>query len=51
MAIDPVCRGQVAIRPRRGRECPHMGQMKDRMLRGELYIADDPDLVADNARA
>ncbi len=30
---------------------PHMGEMKDRMLRGELYIADDPDLVADNARA
>jgi maltose O-acetyltransferase len=29
----------------------HMGEMKDRMLRGELYIADDPDLVADNARA
>ena len=28
-----------------------MGDMKDRMLRGELYIADDPDLVADNARA
>ncbi len=28
-----------------------MGEMKDRMLRGELYIADDPDLVADNARA
>ncbi len=25
--------------------------MKDRMLRGELYIADDPDLIADNARA
>src|ERR1044072_9443162 len=28
-----------------------MGDMKDRMLRGELYVADDPDLVADNARA
>ena len=28
-----------------------MGEMKDRMLRGELYIADDPDLVADFARA
>jgi len=28
-----------------------MGEMKDRMLRGELYIADDPDLAADNARA
>ena len=28
-----------------------MGEMKDRMLRGELYIADDPDLIADNARA
>jgi maltose O-acetyltransferase len=28
-----------------------MGQMKDRMLRGELYIADDPDLAADFARA
>jgi maltose O-acetyltransferase len=28
-----------------------MGEMKARMLRGELYIADDPDLVADNARA
>jgi maltose O-acetyltransferase len=25
--------------------------MKDRMLRGELYIADDPDLKADHARA
>ena len=24
-----------------------MGEMKDRMLRGELYIADDPDLGAD----
>ena len=28
-----------------------MGEMKERMLRGELYIADDPDLRADNARA
>ena len=27
-----------------------MGEMKDRMLRGELYIADDPDLEADWAR-
>ena len=25
--------------------------MKERMLRGELYIADDPELVADFARA
>jgi maltose O-acetyltransferase len=31
--------------------CPFMGEMKERMLRGELYVADDPDLVADNARA
>src|SRR5215204_7281365 len=28
-----------------------MGEMKDRMLRGELYIADDPALAADFARA
>jgi maltose O-acetyltransferase len=28
-----------------------MGEMKDRMLRGELYVADDPELIADNARA
>jgi maltose O-acetyltransferase len=28
-----------------------MGAMKDRMLRGELYIADDPALGADYARA
>ena len=28
-----------------------MGQMKDRMLRGELYIAEDLDLAADFARA
>ena len=28
-----------------------MGRMKDRMLRGELYIAEDPDLAADFARA
>jgi Maltose acetyltransferase len=28
-----------------------MGRMKDRMLRGELYIADDDDLAADFARA
>jgi len=28
-----------------------MGEMKDRMLRGELYIADDADLTADFARA
>jgi len=28
-----------------------MGDMKERMLRGELYIADDPELLADNARA
>ena len=28
-----------------------MGEMKDRMLRGELYIADDPDLATDLARA
>jgi maltose O-acetyltransferase len=28
-----------------------MGQMKERMLRGELYIADDEDLAADFARA
>ena len=27
-----------------------MGAMKDRMLRGELYLADDPELVADMAR-
>jgi maltose O-acetyltransferase len=27
-----------------------MGEMRDRMLRGELYIADDPDLDADLAR-
>jgi maltose O-acetyltransferase len=28
-----------------------MGAMKERMLRGELYVADDPDLAADHARA
>lgn len=28
-----------------------MGRMKERMLRGELYIADDEDLAADFARA
>jgi maltose O-acetyltransferase len=28
-----------------------VGEMRDRMLRGELYIADDPDLAADFARA
>ena len=28
-----------------------MGRMKERMLRGELYVADDPDLAADFARA
>ncbi|WP_354698101.1 Maltose O-acetyltransferase [Paraconexibacter sp. AEG42_29] len=28
-----------------------MGEMKDRMLRGELYIAEDADLEADFARA
>ena len=28
-----------------------MGEMKDRMLRGELYIAEDPELAADYARA
>ena len=28
-----------------------MGEMKDRMLRGELYIADDPEIQADAARA
>ena len=28
-----------------------MGVMKNRMLRGELYRADDPDLAADAARA
>jgi maltose O-acetyltransferase len=28
-----------------------MGRMKERMLRGELYIADDPDLAADFSRA
>jgi maltose O-acetyltransferase len=28
-----------------------MGEMRDRMLRGELYIADDPDIAADFARA
>jgi maltose O-acetyltransferase len=27
-----------------------MGEMKERMLRGELYIADDPELEADAAR-
>ena len=27
-----------------------MGEMKERMLRGELYIADDPDIQADAAR-
>jgi maltose O-acetyltransferase len=28
-----------------------MGTMKQRMLRGELYLADDPELRADHARA
>jgi maltose O-acetyltransferase len=28
-----------------------MGRMKDRMLRGELYIADDEEMAADFARA
>jgi maltose O-acetyltransferase len=28
-----------------------MGAMKERMLRGELYVAKDPDLAADHARA
>src|SRR5215211_9418580 len=28
-----------------------MGEMKERMLRGELYIADDEDLAADFSRA
>ena len=28
-----------------------MGEMKERMLRGDLYIADDADLAADYARA
>ena len=28
-----------------------VGSMRDRMLRGELYIADDPELAADHARA
>jgi maltose O-acetyltransferase len=28
-----------------------MGRMKERMLRGELYIADDEELAADYARA
>jgi maltose O-acetyltransferase len=28
-----------------------MGEMKERMLRGELYIAEDSDLAADFARA
>jgi maltose O-acetyltransferase len=28
-----------------------MGEMKDRMLRGEPYVADDPELAADFARA
>ena len=28
-----------------------MGEMKERMLRGELYIADDEDLAADFRRA
>lgn len=27
-----------------------MGEMRERMLRGELYIADDPDIEADYAR-
>ena len=28
-----------------------MATMKERMLRGELYLADDPELVADQSRA
>ncbi len=28
-----------------------MSEMKDRMLRGELYLADDPELIADMGRA
>ena len=28
-----------------------MGEMKERMLRGELYLADDPELAVDHARA
>jgi len=26
-----------------------MGEMKERMLRGELYLADDPELAVDHA--
>src|SRR5262249_51979671 len=28
----------------------HMGEMRERMLRGELYIADDPESEAEYAR-
>src|SRR4051794_39643633 len=33
------------------REDPRMSDMKERMLRGELYLADDAELQADYARA
>src|SRR5207249_1408866 len=45
--------GTVAEHHRRmgGTVSPEASKMKRRMLRGELYIADDPELAADFARA
>jgi maltose O-acetyltransferase len=43
--------GTVRRREVARRDNARMGAMKDRMLRGELYIADDPELVAGTARA
>ena len=40
----------MLLRRSEGMNCP-MGEMKERMLRGDLYIADDPELASDFARA
>jgi maltose O-acetyltransferase len=34
-----------------GNEGASVGEMRDRMLRGELYVADDPELASEYARA
>jgi maltose O-acetyltransferase len=44
-------RSTVRVRPRPAGQEQRMGRMKDRMLRGELYIAEDEDLAVDFARA
>ena len=49
--LDEVHRAHSTQRTRGARNVSPMGEMKERMLRGGYYVADDADIQADAARA